>query len=113
GGGYHKLVTAHLDLDDSGDSFDCRAGNRRITVDADDDDIGADRALELGGSTFRDDAAGVDDADAICECVGFFEILRRQKDGDPQLAGESTHLFPDALAPDGVEPFRRPVWEQK
>ena len=58
-----------------------------VAVDACDDDVGADAALQVVGRALGDDAAAVDDADAVRELVGLFEVLRREEDRHPELVG--------------------------
>ena len=54
------------------------------------------RPLQLVGRALGDDAAVVDDPDAVGELVGLLEVLRGEEDGHAELAVEPPHLVPHA-----------------
>ena len=51
---------------------------------------GAHRRLELGRRALGDDAAVVDDGDAVGELVGLVEVLRRQQHGGARATSTRT-----------------------
>ena len=55
----------------------------------------ADLRLQLRRRALGDDAAVVDDPDAVGEDVGLLEVLRRQEDGHALLAREAADLVPE------------------
>ena len=59
-------------------------------------------ALDLGGGAFADDAAFVDDDDAVGEGVGLFEVVGGEEDGFA-AGGEGADLLPEAAAGFDVE----------
>ena len=71
----------------------------------------ADARLQVVGSALRDDLAAVDDADAICELLGLFEVLRGQEDRRA-LRLQMTDLAPQRRAARRVETGGRLVEEQ-
>ena len=73
---------------------------------------GADRRLEVAARALGDDAAVVDDGEALGELVGLVEVLRRQQHGGA-LADEHAHDVPDLVAAAWVESGRRLVEEQQ
>ena len=67
--------------------------------------------LELRRRPFGDEAAAVDDRDAIGEGVGFLEVLRGQEDGHALLLRQPPHLLPQRGPALGVETGRGLVQE--
>ena len=59
-------------------------------------------ALDLGGCAFADDAAFVDDDDAVGERVGLFEVVGGEEDG-LAAGGEGADLLPEGAAGFDVE----------
>lgn len=53
------------------------------------DGLAPDDLFQLGWSAVGDHAAVVDDGDLVSQCVGFFQVLRRQKDAGA-IGGEFT-----------------------
>ena len=74
-----------------------------IAVDTRHDEVVADLALELGGRALGDQVTAVEDADAIGELVGLFEVLRGEEDRHAELLVQLAHLLPHAGAADGIE----------
>ena len=83
-----------------------------VGVGLDDDHVAADRSLQRVGCVLGDDAAVVDDADAVRELVRLLEVLRREEDGHAELGVERAHLFPHRGPADRIEAGRRLVEEQ-
>ena len=65
---------------------DGRRPPRRVAVDADDDHVLADAALELVRRALGDQPAVVDDADPVGQLVGLLEVLRGEEDRHAELA---------------------------
>ena len=55
----------------------------------------ADLGLERLGRALGDDAAAVDDPDAVREHVGLLEVLGREEDGHAAVGREPLHLLPE------------------
>ena len=64
------------------------------TLDFSHDHVMSNRMLEVGGRTFRHQPSRRDDADTVCQGVGFVEVLRRQEDGHPEFRVEPSDLRP-------------------
>ena len=111
GGADEELVATRVDALDAGD-LDHRARAGGITVDAGDDDVVADAALELVGRALGHEPAVVDDADPVGELVGLLEVLRREEDRHLELAVEPANLFPHRGPAHRIEPGGRLVEEQ-
>ena len=107
-----ELVVVAFDRHDAVDTLERLPCRGRVTLDAGDDDVGADAALQLRRRAFRDERAAVDDADPVGELVGLLEVLRGEEDRHAELVVEPLHLLPDAGAADGIEARRRLVEEQ-
>ena len=86
-GGDHQLVAVRLDALHPGELLDDRRQGAGVSVDAGDDDVGADGALEILGASFGDDPTLVDDADPAAQLVGFLEVLGGEEDGHAQRRG--------------------------
>ena len=108
-----ELVVAALDLEHAVDAVRARgsAASASPSMRATMTSVPI-AALELGGRALGDEAAGVDDADAVGELVGLLEVLRGEEDGHPELVVEPPHLLPHAGAADRVEAGGRLVEEQ-
>ena len=72
----------------------------------------ADLRLQRIGRALGDDAAVVDDPDAVGEDVGLLEVLRGQEDGHALVLREPAHLLPERGAALDVEAGRRLVEEE-
>ena len=72
----------------------------------------ADLGLQGGRRSLGDDAAVVDDPDAVGEHVGLLEVLGGEEHGDAVVAREPCDLLPERAAALRVEPGRRLVQEQ-
>ena len=71
-----------------------------------------DLRLQRGRSALGDDAPVVDDADAIGEHVGLFQVLRGEEDRDAVLLREPSDLGPERRAGLRVEAGRGLVQEE-
>ena len=69
-------------------------------------------ALSLRRRVLGHDVSVVDDADAVGECVGLLEVLRREEHRDAVVVRELTNLVPQRGAALDVESGRRLVEEQ-
>ena len=74
-------------------------------------DVAADPGLELVGGALGDDAAAVDDADAIGELVGLLHVLGGEDDRRALLVQAADHV-PELQPAAGVESGRGLVEEQ-
>ena len=63
---------------------------------------GCAHRFDFGRSALADDVAPVDDDDAVCEGVGFFQVMRGEQDGFA-AGGEAADLGPEAAAGFDVE----------
>ena len=87
------------------------ADELRGRVDADRDDVTGDGPLELGPGTARDDAAVVDDGQAVAQRVRLIEVVGRQEHGGAAVP-QAADLVPHSGSRLGVKPGRRLVEEQ-
>ncbi len=85
---------------------------RGVGLQIRDDEVLADRPLELVGRTDGCEPTACDETHAVGEGIGLFEVLRREEDGHPELRIEPSHLGPDALAARRVETGRRLVQKE-
>ena len=91
------------------DAGDVGQGGQRsagVAIDAGDDDVVPDAALQVCRCALGDEAALVQNADPVRELVGLLEVLGRQEDRHPQLGVESPNLFPHPGPAHRVQPGR-------
>src|SRR6185312_4885577 len=69
------------------------------------------RGFERGRGAFGQDAAAIDDADAVAR-LDLLDVMRGDEEGDAALFAQLREIVPDALARLGVEPDRRLVEAQ-
>src|SRR6266571_7437586 len=112
GRGDDQLIAVRLNAEHPRHAAERRTRALSVARDARDDDVGADRALQLLRRALSDDPAAVDDADPVRQLVGFLEVLRRQEDGHPELVVQPADLGPDPRPARRVEPGGRLVQEE-
>src|SRR5262249_25890830 len=83
-------------------------GVRRLELDR----RSADLLLQRLRRALGDDAAVVDDPDAVGELVGLLEVLGREEDGDALVLRKPAHLVPEGGAALDVQAGRRLVEEE-
>src|SRR5262249_27336050 len=69
------------------------------------DELLAMDALELRRGVLRQDAAMIDDADAVA-ALDFLDVVGRDDDGELALVAQAVHVLPEPLARLGIEPNR-------
>jgi hypothetical protein len=72
-------------------------GRARVAVDTDRDDIAGDAPPRLIGRTLGDDAAVIDDREAIAQRIGFVEVVRGEEDRGAVVT-QAPHLVPHVEA---------------
>ena len=99
-------------LADSRYFFESGNGGRRVAFDLHNDDVLADGTLQVGRTALDGDLAAVDDADALSEDVGLFQVLGRKEDRDAEILVDAAYLFPDAVSTERIESCCRLVEEE-
>jgi hypothetical protein len=112
GCGDRDLAAVDVDVFDPVDRTKRGGGGARVAVHFGHDEIGADRSLQFGRRTFGFDLAVGDDADAVGQLVGLFEVLRREEDRDAVGLVEPPHLGPHRRPAGGIEARGRLVEEE-
>ena len=74
--------------------------------------VGADGTLQFIRRALHRHRSVADDANAVGQLVGLFEILRGEKDGGALLLIQPAHFFPHRRAAHGIEPGGGFVQEQ-
>src|SRR5215467_10417985 len=89
----------------------CDLGRGGLVARNQPDELLAVGALELRRRILRQDAAVVDDADAVA-ALDLLDVMGRDNDGELALIAQPMHVLPEPLARLGIEPDRRLVEEQ-
>jgi hypothetical protein len=110
--GDHDLVAEVVDLGHAVDRTEDLDSPIVVAIEFGEDDIGADRPLELAGGALGHEAAVVDDADSIGQLIGLLEVLGREEDRHPEVSVQAPDFVPDPQTAGGIEPGRRLVEEQ-
>ena len=74
------LATVDLDTLDAVDCPQCVGCDRRVAVDLGDDQVGADRPLEVDRGALGLDPAAGDDGHPVGQFVGLLEVLGGEED---------------------------------
>ena len=89
-----------------------RDGRIGRALDAGDDHVVADGALELVGRALGDELAVGEDADPVGQLVGLLEVLGGEEDRGAEVGVQPAHLLPHGGAAHRVEAGGRLVEEQ-